>query len=205
MSVPYDEEEMSRTDAVAKGSTTVNNVLKVGDTAVVVKVDLGWSEVGSLATRINIGQEVIITHASTHYGFHFKDKTVSPRMWSVPKDWLAPVPKGKASVLNNDLSTTKEEVNMSQVTRKVVNVQLIDQDAGLPVEFSLVEDFGSIITEDDQTTIIQQLIVDNDLKALIDLHNAVRVEQVDLDIQKRTGHTVKLQPIKLKDLTWIIK
>lgn len=106
-------------------------------------------------------------------------------------------------IQQTNLNTTKEESIMSN--RKVVNVKLIDQDKGLDVSLSLVHDFGEVITEDDDATTIQQLIVDNDIANLIDLHNAKRLEQVDLEILQRTGNTVLLRTKKLKDLEWLIK
>ena len=114
--------------------------------------------------------------------------------------------KSKITVTGYSIDLTKpEESKMAQVERKVVNVQLIDQDAGLPVEHSLVHDFGAILTEDSHSTTIQQLIVEHPVAQFITEHNAVRAKQVNLDILNRTGNEVFLQPVKLKDLTWKIQ
>src|SRR5690606_10931317 len=51
------------------------------------------------------------------------------------------------------------DLNMSNTQRRVVNVVLIDPDQGLPVEHSQVHDFGQIVTEDDDATTIQELIM----------------------------------------------
>jgi hypothetical protein len=99
----------------------------------------------------------------------------------------------------------KGDLNMSNTQRRVVNVVLIDPDQGLPVEHSQVHDFGQIVTEDDDATTIQELIMTGDVQAKLDIHNKVRSEQIDLDILRRTGNEVKLQPVKLKNLKWIIK
>lgn len=100
---------------------------------------------------------------------------------------------------------SKGDLNMTATQRRVVNVVLIDPDQGLPVEYSQVHDFGQIVTEDDDATTIQELIMTGDVQAKLDIHNKVRSEQIDLDILRRTGNEVKLQPVKLKNLKWIIK
>jgi len=106
----------------------------------------------------------------------------------------------------NNATTNVGDVNMTQVTRKVYSVQLIDGDAGLPVELSLVHDFKTVITEDDIETTKQQLLADIDLAKILKDHNAKRTAQVNLDIQNRTGNSVKLLPItKVKELTWSFK
>lgn len=95
---------------------------------------------------------------------------------------------------------------MSQVTRKVLNFKLIDADSALPVEFSLVHDFGDVVVEDDVETVKQQLLGDNDLKEILNKHNAKRIQHVNLEIQQKTGNTVKLLPLaKVKELTWSVK
>lgn len=103
----------------------------------------------------------------------------------------------EVSNLNN-----KGEVNMTQ--RKLVTVNLWDDDNALDVEHSLVHSFTNVLTEDDGTTIIQQLIVDQDVKGVIEKHNAKRIKQVNKDIQNRTGKKVNLEPVKLKHLRWEI-
>lgn len=100
----------------------------------------------------------------------------------------------------------QEEIDMSQVTRKVLNFKLIDADSALPVEFSLVHDFGDVVVEDDVETVKQQLLGDNDLKEILKKHNAKRIQHVNLEIQQKTGNTVKLLPLaKVKELTWSVK
>lgn len=102
-----------------------------------------------------------------------------------------------------NLNTTKEESKMAE--RKVVNVKLIDNDKGLDVQYSLVHDFGDVVTEDSDSTTIQELIINTNVLEILDLHNEIRRDQVDLEILQRTGNTVNLRDKKLKDLTWIIK
>lgn len=99
----------------------------------------------------------------------------------------------------------QEESKMSNVTRRVVNIQLVDEDAGLPVEHSLVGKFEDVVTEDSDSVTIQELISTGEVAKLLEAHNKVRVEQDNIEIQNRTGNTVKLRPVKLKDLSWKIK
>lgn len=91
-----------------------------------------------------------------------------------------------------------------KVSRSVVRVHLVDEDKGLDVSKSLVADFGTHIMEGSQADLIQEILMDSDanVQSKIRAHNAVRAKEVDLDIRQRTGNEVKLQEVKLKDLTW---
>ena len=107
---------------------------------------------------------------------------------------------------NLNFLNQQEESNMSnKVNRRVLNIQLLDNDAGLPVEHSLVAEFNGIVTEDDNQITLQELISTGEVAKHIEAHNKVRAEQVDQTILQNTGQTVKLRPVKLKDLTWNIK
>jgi hypothetical protein len=98
--------------------------------------------------------------------------------------------------------TNKEEDNMSNTTRRVVTVTLMDDDKGLDVADSLVCKFKNIVTEDDNQTVIQEVIMEKDIAKALKEHNEKRVQTVDLDILSRTGNTVYLRPVKLKNLRW---
>lgn len=95
------------------------------------------------------------------------------------------------------------ETSMSK--RRIVTVELIDNDAGLPVEHSVVEVFNNIVTEDDDNTTIQELLMTKPVEMKLKAHNKLRSETVNEDILNRTGQEVKLRPVKLKDLTWVVK
>lgn len=90
-------------------------------------------------------------------------------------------------------------------TRRTVRIELIDNDAGLDVQNALVAAYDNIMTEDDDATTIQELIMTKDIARKLREHNERRASQVDLDVLKRTGNEVMLQPVKLKDLTWVVK
>lgn len=104
------------------------------------------------------------------------------------------------------IDLTKQEDTTMQTTRKVLNFKLIDSDPALPVDQALVHDFGDVVVEDDIETVKQQLLGDNDLKAILAKHNKKRIENVNLTIQQNTGNTVKLLPLtRIKELTWSVK
>lgn len=91
-----------------------------------------------------------------------------------------------------------------KTNRRVVRVHLVDEDAGLDVSKALVKDFGTFILEGSEQELIQEILMDTDqnVESALRAHNAVRAKEIDLDIRQRTGNEVKLQAIKLKDLSW---
>lgn len=101
----------------------------------------------------------------------------------------------------NSFLTTKEDIDMSN-QRKVVEVQLFDDAKGLPVQDSLVAKFDNVLTEDDNDTTIREVIMNNDIKKVLAAHNVKRSKVINQDILERTGNSVALQPILLKDLRW---
>ena len=105
---------------------------------------------------------------------------------------------------NNLFKQTEEKQTMSQTNRRVVNVKLLDNDSGLPVEYALVAQFQGIVTEDSDEVVKQEILLNKNIADAIAKHNEKRVEQTDLEILKRTGNDVKLRQVKLKDLTWIV-
>jgi hypothetical protein len=96
--------------------------------------------------------------------------------------------------------TTKEESNMTNVTRRVVNVKFFDEDAGLDVADSLVAFYDNIVTQDSDESTVRELLMNLDVAAKIVAHNEVRAKTVDLEVLRNTGNEVMLRPIKLKDL-----
>lgn len=93
---------------------------------------------------------------------------------------------------------------MTTTERTVMNITLVDEDSKLPVTKAIVHSFGNIITEEDNQTTILQLIVDTDIKTILDKHNEVRSKTVNQTVLERTGKKVMLQPVTIKDLSWKI-
>lgn len=110
---------------------------------------------------------------------------------------------GEAQSHSNQSSDTGTAA-MAKTTRSLVRVVLIDEDAGLDVSKALVKDFGTFVQEGSQEELIREVLMDTDqnVESALRAHNAVRAKEVDLDIRQRTGNEVKLQAVKLKDLTW---
>lgn len=100
----------------------------------------------------------------------------------------------------------KEEINiMNNPNRRTVTIELMDDDAGLPVENSLVATYSNIVTEDTNEITIQQLLMDEDVADKIKEHNLDRGKVNNLDILSRTGQYARLGPVKLKQLRWVVK
>ena len=106
---------------------------------------------------------------------------------------------------SNSENTTMSATTSNNTSRRIVRIELIDNDSGLDVQFSRVAVFNNIITEDDNATTIQEVIMNHAVAKKLAAHNLIREAQVNLDIQNRTGVTVNLLPVKLKQLTWVVK
>jgi hypothetical protein len=87
----------------------------------------------------------------------------------------------------------------------VQDFYLLDQDSNLPTEQSVVAVFKDVVSSDGDALTIQQLLIDNDIKAKIEAHNSKRKELVNKGILERTGNKVKLEGISIKNLTWLAK
>lgn len=96
--------------------------------------------------------------------------------------------------------------------RRVINLNVIDEDKGLPVEHSLVVSFKGIVTEDDNEVTIREAIMEaktydkqgRAMRKILEEHNTLRNSIVNEDILERTGHAVMLRSIKLKNLRFEI-
>lgn len=93
-----------------------------------------------------------------------------------------------------------KETEMSN-NRKLVRLSIIDNDAGLKVEHSMVHTSDAFVSEDDNQTTIMQYLSEQPMNEILLKHNNVRESQVDEVILRNTGNTVMLRPVKLKDLT----
>jgi len=95
-------------------------------------------------------------------------------------------------------------VGCTNSQRRTLNLVLIDDDAGLEDEDSIVGSY-TCITSDSDSVAINQLVSEGKVTRDIDKHNKKRVEIVNKDILNRTGNTANLLPIKLKDLRFEVK
>ena len=89
---------------------------------------------------------------------------------------------------------------LNRVQRKVT---LMDNSVGLPADKALV--FSTTVISDEGTQgIIQQVIMEGNIKEHIEHHNKIRGNIIDEEILAKVGNEVKLRPIHLKDLTWAV-
>lgn len=115
-----------------------------------------------------------------------------------------PTEVSKYNFIDDFIYIKQQEENIMSTSRRVVTVMLMDDDKGLDVADSLVCKFKNIVTEDSDSTVIQEVIMDNDISAAISKHNNNRLQTIDVDILQRTGNEVKLRPVKLKNLRWVV-
>jgi len=90
-------------------------------------------------------------------------------------------------------------------TISVQDFYLLDQDSNLPTEQSVVAVFKDVVTSDSDTLTIQSLLIENDIRGMIAEHNIARTKFNNKGILERTGREVKLEPITIKNLTWLSK
>jgi len=95
---------------------------------------------------------------------------------------------------------------MSQ--RRTAIVELFDDSKGLDVYQSRILSVDVITEFNDDSSIIQEVLLDNDMydvKALLAEHNQTRLKTVDEHILKNTGNEVMLREVKLADLRWVVR
>lgn len=158
--------------------------------------------------------EGVVGTREVKYGV--KDSDGEIKVWNQQKtDWnyfdanrctlASETPVAACGCGTNQATSSEGTATMAdKVSRSVVRVHLVDEDKGLDVSKALVADFGTHIMEGSREELIQEILMDADanVQSKIRAHNAVRAKEVDLDIRQRTGNEVKLQEVKLKDLTW---
>lgn len=103
----------------------------------------------------------------------------------------------------NNFINQQEETNMSNANnRRIVTVQVFDLDAALDVEHSLVHVFKDVVTEDTNDVTLTELLHTGQLVEPLAVHNKTRTAQDNKDILARTGKKVKLEPVKVKNLSF---
>lgn len=105
-------------------------------------------------------------------------------------------------IIKGTLNLNKTE---EKTMRRVVTVKLIDPNPAIEASTSLVGDFGEYITDDSNDILIQEIIMEGEVQEMLDNHNSYLTETVDPSILKATGQRVMMQPVRLKDLKWVIK
>ena len=105
----------------------------------------------------------------------------------------------------SDINLNDQKGNINMTTRKTVTVELFDDSKGLDAVDSLV--FSEKITTDlaEDNMIIQQILLEGEVAAAIEIHNSFRVDMLDESILASSGNQVNLREVKLKDLRWNVK
>lgn len=100
----------------------------------------------------------------------------------------------------------KQQEEIQMTTRNLMTATLIDNDAGLEIDQSLVYSTEVMVEGSDTQTAIQELIfTDVVLGERIAEHNKKRKKTVNLEVLERTGQEVFLRPKKISELTWSVK
>lgn len=100
----------------------------------------------------------------------------------------------------------KENNKMVVSTKNVATVILMDMDSNVPADKSIVAQFKDVVYTGDQQQLINNLLIEEDIKGYILMHNErVRAKLLNLNTLDRHGIEVKLRPIEFKDLEIQIK
>ena len=86
------------------------------------------------------------------------------------------------------------------VSLRLVKVLIVDPDERLPLESRLLHESETKLT--DLTD--QELFFELDMKELLSEHNATRASTVDKKASEKTGNSVKLDPIRIRDLRMVV-
>lgn len=171
-----------------------------GDIRVVVEGTNGWLYAPESECYLVATEEMTLTES---VGTPKEILKAADKVLSVNTESSTVGAYGDAGPNPYELNTNQEgKSEMSNVTRSIVKVVLIDEDAGLDVAKSLVHDFGEHVVEGTVADLKMQLAADNDIAAILAKHNAERAKELNLDILNHTGSKVKLLPRKLSELTW---
>lgn len=106
------------------------------------------------------------------------------------------------ATISNSINQQEESKMSNANNRRVLTVQVFDLDPALDVELSLVHVFKDVVTEDTNEVTLTELLHTGQLVEPLALHNKKRVAQDNKDILSRTGKKVKLEPAKIKNLSF---
>jgi hypothetical protein len=133
------------------------------------------------------------------------------------KKWLDGEWVGGNKVITGTISNSVSGVNITEnpvfnnttgvtnmTRRATVTVELWDDSKGIESQDSLVYS-TDMISSDFDIVVIQQVLLEKNVKKHLDRHNDKRTELVNQDILERTGNEVYLREVKLKDLRWSVK
>lgn len=129
------------------------------------------------------------------------DLTYSGDRWT-----LSEINSMIATYSNTQQSTTKQQEEIKMTNNLTVKtIRLLDCTQGIKKEAAIVGTFEDVVVQNELLELAKQEILMNyDVATMIEEHNKARSKMVDLDIKKRTGNEVYLDPVELKDLEWSV-
>lgn len=92
----------------------------------------------------------------------------------------------------------------NNTARTLMTVVLMDQNPNIPDDKAIVAKFEDVVSRSSEQNTLMQLMIDKDIKGLLEKHNNLRQTIVDRTVLERTGSDVKLAPITLNDLEIMI-
>jgi hypothetical protein len=119
--------------------------------------------------------------------------TTSPAPFSMARDWPPSTFAQAALPLNKPM----EKPIMPAPARRLVQVFIADPDENVPLDKSLLYSGEQKLT--DATD--QELFFEIELKAILEKHNAERVQFVNKRVKERTEF---LEPVKIRDLKMVV-
>ncbi len=91
------------------------------------------------------------------------------------------------------------------MTKSIATVILMDNHADVPEAQSVVAAFKDVVYTGDQQNLINQILLDEDIKGAIEKHNdSVRNKTVNQTTLDRTGKEVMLRPVKFNELDILV-
>lgn len=113
--------------------------------------------------------------------------------------------EGTISVNKSTVGTINNTTGVNNMTQRTsVTVELWDDSKGIEAQDSLVYS-TKMITSDSDQAVIQQVLLEKNVKKHLESHNDYRTDMLNQDILERTGNEVYLQEVKLKNLRWSVK
>lgn len=91
------------------------------------------------------------------------------------------------------------------MTKSIATVILMDSHADVVEAQSVVAKFKDVVYTGDQQSLINQLLLDEDIKGAIAKHNdSVRNKTINQTTLDRTGKEVMLRPVKFNELDILV-
>lgn len=92
------------------------------------------------------------------------------------------------------------------MAKSIATVILMDTHADVPESQSVVAKYADVVHTGSQEELINQILMDEDVKGAIKTHNdSVRSKVINQTTLERTGNEVKLRDVKFKELDILVQ